>query len=344
MKNQQELSDITRDDALRVAKAAMPHFGIRDDARIEFIKHRENAVFRVTDERGAYSVRVHRPGLRTDAQIEAEISLLALLDEQGVPVPHPRRTIESETFAHVRVDSDPRVFQVDSQDWVPDSAPLGDAGDAWNGEGFFEADAFHELGRLCGLFHNISQQHVPAGSLDRGAWDLEGLTGEYMLWGDPRRLADPAQQARITEILAGIATVLENYGVGPDVFGYIHADYSPENVLLSPAGMTLIDLDDFGAGWWLFDLATVLFWYHRHPQFETVRDALLAGYAVHRPEVDPASLELEALIVARGLTYLGWAADRIEDDDGQFIKDQLLEPVIALGDAFLDRQAQQQER
>ena len=42
--------------------------------------------------------------------------------------------------------------------------------------------------------------------------------------------------------------------------------------------MVLIDFDDFGEGWHLFDLATVLFFFQPHPLYDNYREALLEGY------------------------------------------------------------------
>jgi hypothetical protein len=36
---------------------------------------------------------------------------------------------------------------------------------------------------------------------------------------------------------------------GPEVYGVIHADSTPDNILVSGEEFMLIDVDDFGEGW-----------------------------------------------------------------------------------------------
>jgi Ser/Thr protein kinase RdoA (MazF antagonist) len=203
------------------------------------------------------------------------------LGEAGLPVPKVVPSVDGGLFAVVP-DGQGRGHQVDVQRWVEDSIPLGDAAEAWAGKDGLNAETFEQLGELCGRLHATARDLGRISGYSRQAWDGEGLSGPAPLWGDPRRLAETDEdRSIIAEALSGIRTHLARLGTGPDVYGIIHADFTPENVLTSQGRLTLIDFDDFGEGWWLFDLATVLFWYHRHPRAEEYREALLQGYERH---------------------------------------------------------------
>lgn len=325
------LAVLSRSDAVEVVRRACPAFGISPEAEVEFVKYRENVVFRVVDTDGAaYVVRIHRYDHRTDAEVQTENSYMQLLFEAGLAVSEVVPTLDGAVFAPVTA-ANGYTYQVDSQHWVTDSAPLGDCGDAWTGAESPGVDAFEKLGVVCGQFHALSHRIGRTPDFTRRPWDLPGLVGDTPLWGDPRRLATtPQDRAVIDTAMHNIGQQLAALGTDADVYGVIHADFSPENVLLSPGALTLIDFDDFGEGWWLFDLATVLFWYHRHPKADEYKAALLTGYQQHFTIPAKAERALNALVLARGLTYLGWAADRPDDETSNFLKAEVLPVVVDL--------------
>lgn len=319
----------------RVAAAALDRFGLAADAQIEFVKQRENTVFRITDPSGAYAMRIHRHGHRQDAEIRSEILLMERLYEAALPISEVIRTVTGEPFATVP-DQHGNQLQIDVQRWVADSAHFDDSTLTWQGAGETTPADFTDFGRLCGQFHRVSAGMGPIEGYQRDAWDLDGLVGAAPLWGAPERLATEPQQARtILEARGFIADRLAELGTDEQYYGVIHADFTPENVLRSPAGLTLIDFDDFGEGWWAFDLATTLFWYSQHPSYEEFKLALLTGYQEFFPMPQPALCALDALIVARGMTYLGWAADRPADETSLFIRDQVLPAVEQMADTLI---------
>ena len=90
----------------------------------------------------------------------------------------------------------------------------------------------------------------------------------------------------------------------------IHADVLRENVFVNEGSLTLIDFDDAGYGFRLFDIATALIKNRREPHYEALKSALLSGYQSLRP-LSPRDLEaLPLFILLRALAYLGWAEAR----------------------------------
>lgn len=324
------MSQLSRQEALTIARNALPMFGIAEDAVIDFVKHRENVVFRVSDGSAAFALRIHRLGHRTDDEVGTEGAFMTALGAEGFPVPAVVRTVAGALFAPVP-DSIGRMHHVDVQKWVAGGEPLGDAGEAWLGEDALEAEVFTRLGELCATFHLASRRIGKISGYSRPAWDAEGLAGEAALWGDPRRLGrTDDERESIDAAVRRIGQRLEKLGTAPEFYGVIHADFTPENVLTAGDQHILIDFDDFGEGWWLFDLATILFWYHRHPQAVEYRQALLAGYRRHAAIPERAMEDLDTFILARGLTYLGWAADRPGDETSAFLQSEVLPVVVDL--------------
>lgn len=64
---------------------------------------------------------------------------------------------------------------------------------------------------------------------------------------------------------------MEALGTTADRYGVLHADLTPENVLVQDGRLLVIDFDDFGAGWYLFDLTAALVFFVPHPRYSAVR-------------------------------------------------------------------------
>lgn len=180
--------------------------------------------------------------------------------------------------------------------------------------------------------HKVAETIADTHQFTRQPWDAEGLVGENALWGDATGIRGLTNEQRdqLVQVRAVMLNMLEQLGASADVYGTIHADFTPENVLVHDGKLIVIDFDDFGDGWYLFDLATVLLWFLEHPQYETYRRALLVGYREHRELTAEHEALLQLFLVARGYTYLGWAATRPETDTAEFLANEITPLVLKL--------------
>ncbi|NKX53884.1 phosphotransferase enzyme family protein [Arthrobacter mobilis] len=318
--------------AIRAVRGALKLYGFEETSGIDLVKYRENYVFRLTRATGdSYAVRLHRAGYRTDAQIRTELAYLQALGEQGVSVPEMVPTLDGNLMCLVRAD-DGTNLQLDVQRWIDAAHPLGDVAEALTGESALEPETFRLLGALTAELHDRTSAIGRLPGFDRGAWDAGGLVGDAALWGNPLAVEGLASEDAVLleTAMARLKRDLEALDASADRYGVIHADLTPENVLVQDGRMIVIDFDDFGEGWHLFDLATILFFYQPHPRYEAYRQALIDGYGSVRalPErfLDP----WDAMLLARGLTYLGWAGERKGDAEAAFIAGQVVPVVLGL--------------
>ncbi|WP_448809257.1 phosphotransferase enzyme family protein [Agromyces bauzanensis] len=314
--------------AISTARQVLPRFGLPSDCEIAFVKYRENHVFRVATAGDEFALRLHRPGYRSAAEIASEIELLESLHAAGLSAPVPLFTHDGDPLATIPC-WDGRERHVSMQRWMPAAGPLGDSASYFVGGAEADPALLYALGRTTALHHEQAiLRGRPAGFV-RPPWNHDGLSGPSPLWGDPSKLrtlseADAtlirATAMHLHERLAAASVDRHSYGV-------IHADLTFENVLVRGTGasaeIVFIDFDDFGEGWFLFDLATPLFWLRPHPRYEVYEAALFGGYESVRP-LGPAFDDLwDSLVLARGLTYLGWAADRPGDPASDFAEAHL---------------------
>ncbi|MGO4103493.1 phosphotransferase enzyme family protein [Leifsonia sp. YAF41] len=322
--------------ARETARAALSHFGIDDEAEITFVKYRENHVFRVAPADGAaVALRLHRPDYRSDREIENELEYICALKERGLPVVEIVPATSGALWS--RVDCNGHSRRVSVQRWLEDAAPVGDVAAAFDGLDQTDAATFAQIGRLLGTVHNDSEALGRPAGFERAPWDLDGLTGNQPLWGDPTQLRtlNDAERAILRSAVARVRAELATLSVDAHHYGVIHADLTPENILRDADGLVIIDFDDFGEGWYLFDLATILFFYTHHPRFEEYRSALLDGYNAVR-ELTAAELAAwDAMLLARAFTYLGWASDRPGDEAADHIETDVAPWVVHCASVYL---------
>ena len=110
-----------------------------------------------------------------------------------------------------------------------------------------------------------------------------------------------------------VKQVMDTWGKGPDVYGLIHADIGMgANVLFWDGEARLIDFDDSGFGYYIFDLSIVLEDSQDHqirPQF---RDALLDGYTRARSLPEDQIRNLDLFLAAYAVYWSLYAAEVVQ--------------------------------
>ncbi len=274
-----------------------------DSAEWHLIAARENQVFRVDCEGQTFALRLHRPDYRTDAELLSELQWVSACAEGGLCVATPVAAC-SGNLLHV-VDG----VQVDLLTWLP-GTPMGATGKPLavnNRRGVFWA-----LGSEMARLHTISDNwKIPAG-FTRCAWDRPGLLGETPLWG--RFWENPTLSDQDRELFETMRMVANDHlrELEADLdYGLIHADLVRENVMLDVDKLQMIDFDDGGFGFRLFDLATTLLKNMNEPDYPLLRTALLDGYRDKRELVTNA---LDLFLWLRAATYVGWIVSRMTEE------------------------------
>lgn len=279
----------------------------------ELLKYRENAVFKVRLESGeAAALRLHRPGYHPEAALRSELAFMKVLGDHGLDVPKP---IATKTGALLAPVTGEETQFVDLIGWVP-GRQVGESGKPLDHSDAEVADIYHNIGVAMARLHNIADNWDMPAEFRRPSWDKAGLVGDRPLWGRFWDCPDLAEQDRdfLTDLRDRLRQRIEALPVDLD-YGLIHADLVRENVLVDGDHVALIDFDDCGYGWRLFDIATALLRNRREPRYASITASLIEGYRSHRA-LDEATLALLPLfLLLRGVTYIGWAAERPELPD-----------------------------
>ncbi len=324
----------------RLAEQALSHWGVRD-CTPWLIKYRENAVFEVRDrEGGRAALRVHRQGYHSDDSLDSELRWMSMLQQAGMAVPTPialqNRAAERSHMAVVRGDQTPGDWQVDILSWMP-GRELGEVGVPLDLAKHDVAPVFEAIGECMATLHNLSTEWQGAAAMQRHAWDCDGLVGGDPLWGRFWELEalDAEQRKLMRSIRQVVADDLQRYGQTADNYGLIHADLVPENVMLHEGQVQLIDFDDAGFGWHMFEIATALHWLVEEPQFELMQASVLAGYQRLRPLSKTDLDTLSLFYLARSLTYLGWVHTRSQTATAVEMTPVMIDIATSLGEQYM---------
>ena len=282
-------------------QAALGRWGLTG-SEVEFVAGRENRVYRVRGAQGVFALRLKRPGYRSDAELRSELRWTEAMDRAGLPVPRPIPSLQGRLLEIVDGQ------RVDVLTWLP-GRPLGATRVPLvldDREG-----VFRQLGQMMARLHVACDAWTVPDGFTRCAWDRDGLLGEAPVWGrfwDHPLLDGPTRQL-LQDFRALADREIARCGDALDR-GLIHADLVRENVLMQPAGLAMIDFDDGGWGYRLFDVATALLKNQDEPDYPRLQAALLAGYRSLRP-LDTTLLDL--FLAVRATTYVGWIVPRMAE-------------------------------
>lgn len=286
----------------REAQAAADHWG---GASLTLIRNRENAVFRMILPGGGHAaLRLHRTGYQSAAAIGSELWWCTALADAALPVPRAIPARNGESLIRL---ADGRLASAVT--WLAGS-PMGEAGVPLAGSCESQTALHHKLGQLIARMHSATDTLSLPASFIRPSWDIDGLAGETPFWGrfwDHPALtgAERAEMRAARSYLHGsLKAHASNVAMGP-----IHADVLRENVLVNDRSLSLIDFDDSGIGFRLYDLGTVLSQNLSEPHYHDIRAALMDGYGTS----DTQAVDL--FTMARTLASVGWTMPRLAPDD-----------------------------
>lgn len=316
------------------AHEALQHWDM-PGASLHLIKYRENAVFKVESDGVRRAIRLHRCGYHTDDELRSELQWMQALGDAGITVPAVVPAESGDLFITQTGDGLPGDIQIDLFEWI-DGEQLGSVEEGIN-DAASVAATHRTVGELAAQVHNqaVSWQ-LPEG-FTRHAWDADGLAGEQPFWGRFWEIeaASPEEKDLLVRGRDVIYRDLSRLAKSPGTYSMIHADFAPENIMVDGDQVRLIDFDDAGFGWHLFELVTCLFFIQGEDYFDQAQDSLIGGYREHRQLPDEQLELLPLFFLARAFTYVAWGHTRHETETARELTPMLLEAACGLTEEYL---------
>ena len=314
-----------------LATASLSLWDVPSDATARLINLSENATYLVESRCGQRSVlRLHREGYHSRRAIECELAwMAALARDGGVETARPllgrdgamiqerggaglssRRMVMFEFLDGVEPDPD--------QDLI---AP------------------FHQLGVIAARTHIHAMSWTRPEPFERLVWDDEMVFGPSATWGDWRDA--PGLAPKSLSLLQAAEHLVRDrlaaYGRRDDRYGLIHADMRLANLLMDGGRTRLIDFDDCGFGWFMYDFAAGISFMEDHPQVPALREAWLAGYRTIRPLSTADEAEIDSFIMLRRMALLAWIGSHGGTDLARSQAPEFAARSARLARSYLDR-------
>ena len=333
-----ELSDEGQAQRLsELASAALGRWQGRFDD-LALLKYRENAVFSARRSDGTRVVlRIHRAAYHSDAQLRSELYWMSELARVGIDVPPIIPAADGSLFVHAGAPGVPEVRQVDMLGWIS-GASLSSSEEQLERDPQAAAALYYRLGEFAARLHTRGAEIRLPEDFARHHWDEAGLLGRDPIWGRFWELPALSSDQRALLLAASNRAVsdLAAYGKSARCYGMIHADLIRDNVIDDGGRLQAIDFDDCGFGWYLFELATVLYSILDDRHHAVLAEQLLAGYASVRPLSDADLERLPLFLFLRASTYLGWLQTRAETQTAREMAAWHIEHCCRVASDYLD--------
>ena len=312
------------------ARAALPSYGIDPDAVVTLLNVSENGTFRIDDPvQGRSVLRVHRTDYHTRQAVRGELDWIsALRADEVVKTPAYLPDLTGESVVTARNSAGDERFVV-RFDWVEGSEPTEDR---------LQQD-FLQLGAITARLHGHAKRWQRPAGFSRFVWDYDTSIGDHGHWGPWQDgLAVDAEALEVlTRCSRRVEERLHRFGKGPDRFGLVHADMRLANLLVNGDDVTVIDFDDCGLSWFMYDLGSSLSFIEHEPYVPELVDSWVTGYRTVAELSAADEAELPTFIMLRRMLLVAWIGSHIDTETAQSMGAEYTSTSCQLAEEYLGR-------
>lgn len=316
----------------RLAQKSLALWDLPETATARLINVSENATYLVEAEGGFKAIlRVHREDYHSRRAIECELDWIDALDRDGVVItPGHYLGRDGEAIQSCAIEGLPAPRYLVLFHFLEGHQP-DESGDL--------SGPFEQLGEMAAKMHLHAISWQRPEPFERLTWDDEAVFGPNATWGNWRDApnVDAAVREVLEETEKSIRTRLQAYGKSSERYGLIHADMRLANLLIDGDQTRLIDFDDTGFGWFLYDFAAAISFIETDPAIPALKDAWLRGYERVRALPDADKAEIETFIMLRRMALLAWIGSHIEAPEPQAMAPHFAADTAALARRYLEQ-------
>ena len=302
-------------------------------AEIRLINISENLTY-LFEAKDTYKsiLRVHRPGYRSQKEIASELLWLTELQAENlISVPTAIKGKNGSVIQNLAtVTSSKRPMTLVLFEFIDGSHPK---------ETDDQQDLFCSLGQLAATLHIQSQRWVKPNNFYRQHWNLDTILGAKPLWG--KWQSAPGISGEIFSLFKRAELELINrllaFGANEQNYGLIHADMRLANLLVKKGQLTLIDFDDCGFGWHLYDFAASVSFMENHSQLKSYQQAWVEGYKKINKLSRYEERMLDSFVMLRRLALLAWVGSHAESDEPRRLAPYFATETAELAESYLTK-------
>lgn len=333
------LNDVMKDNPLEfynyLAYKALDLYSHTSNATVKLINYSENITYLVDDKNVPVPfktiLRVNRPSYHSKSELEGEIRWIeSLLSSSKIVVPEPVAGRNGEYVQEITRDKFGNPYHC-----VMFSFLTGEHPDEKNEKGLRQE--FEKLGEITALLHNHSQEWNDSKFISRPTWDFDTMLGSKPKWGrwQDGLAVSPKRRVLFEKVAEVIKERLTRFGKSPDKFGLVHADLRLANLLVERETIKVIDFDDCGFSWYLYDLATALSFIEHKEYVPELAKAWLTGYKKNRELSKEEEDEIPTFIMLRRLLLVAWIGSHIDNDTAKSLGAEFTSQTVELAERYL---------
>jgi Ser/Thr protein kinase RdoA (MazF antagonist) len=318
----------------QVARRALDAYAVAPDAVLTLLNVSENATYAVDDPAtGERTVlRVHRHGYHDGPEIESELAWLdALREDTGVRTPRVLPTPDGRRLLAMHEDGQPDPRHVVRFEFLPGVEPEE------SGESL--PRSFELLGSITARMHEhaLGWQRPPG--FTRFAWDYDGAFGGVARWGrwQDGIAVGAAEREVLGRLDAALRSRLSRFGSEPHRYGLVHADLRLANLLEDGDECFVIDFDDCGFSWFLYDFGTAVSFFEHDPRVPELTDAWVRGYRSVRDLPAEDEAEIPTFVLMRRLLLVAWIGSHSGTDLARSMGADYTAASCDLAETYLSR-------
>lgn len=317
-----------------LAAESLSLWALPDGASSRLINVSENATYLVQAPGGYKSIlRIHRLDYHTRNAIACEIAWLHDLGRHGgVVTPGTIKGKDGEVIQKNGIEGLSGKRYMVMFEFVEGREP---------DENENLIPSFEELGEIAARTHVHSINWAKPEGFERLIWNTDTVFGRTPTWGDWREA--PSMNPRYQRVMQQVEDVviqrLDAFGESADRYGLIHADMRLANLLVGKGGTRLIDFDDCGFGWFLYDFAAGISFMEDHPQVPALKQAWVKGYRKIRALSSEEEHEIDTFIMLRRMALCAWIGSHDEVDIAQELSPVFVPVTVELAEQYLEQYA-----
>jgi Ser/Thr protein kinase RdoA (MazF antagonist) len=318
---------------LELAEKSTANYELPALLAVTMVNLSENATYRVEAADGRrWALRVHREGYHSRTAIASELAWLTDLRQTGTVItPRPVKGKDGEFIQIVSHPLMKRARHIVLSEWEEGIEP---------GIGQDLTEPFEILGEVTARMHIHARKWRRPDWFTRHSWDFETSLGEEKPhWGRWRDgMGVDAGKAKLFGRTVGlIGQRLAAYGQDPDRFGLIHCDLRLANLLIDGRAVKVIDFDDCGFGWYMYDAATPVSFYEHEPQVPELIESWKKGYrrVLALPKADEQ--EIPTFVMLRRLLLVAWIGSHSETELAKSMGLPYADGTVGLCEDYLRR-------
>ncbi len=263
----------------------------------------ENATFKATYEDDCSIIlRVNRAFYHTLEELHSEFNWVnaITLSDCNIKSPKVLSTHNGDYLVPIKLRSENEFLELHAvaMEFCDGSEPkVGKDLIAW----------FEKLGKITAEMHTHSIAWSRPDGFVRKVWNLKTMVGKDGYWGDWREAADLSfTDIEVISAALKIANSRLKKYHNSDRYGLIHADLRLSNLLINESDMIVIDYDDCGFCWYMYDFAAAISFYELDENVPELQAAWLKGYSAVKAVSQDDINEMQTFIFLRRVLLLAW--------------------------------------